>query len=251
MSTADITRDMVIAAANGLRVVEPTDAATTALETALRSIVTHGAGMTAGEGIERVIAYPANTGDDADGVLIDAWIRSSGLVRSCTITAVAVNDPAFTLTGSVALKGAPVDSDAAPTILRSSPLSGAVFATEPIDTASYGVLSVDASGAAAGASSGTTTQQVPDPKSPAQRKAAKKTYDQQVTAAKKVYAKAVKKAGRSKRKKKAAKRAFAARKAAAKAQYAAALVDHRVVTVPVAGTESRPFALTMSTDFVD
>ncbi len=239
MSTADVTRDMVITAANGLRVLEPTDAANDALDAALRSIVTLAADVGGGDRIDRLVAYPATVGDDADGLLVDAWIRSSGLVRSCTVTAFAVTDPSFTLTGSVALKGAPVDSDAAPATLRTTPLSGAVFATAPIDTATCGVLSVVAEGAAAGVGAGTTTERVPDPKTPAQ-----------LSAAKKVYTKALKKARSSKRRKKAAKRAYSARKAAAKAQYAAAIVDHRMVTVPTAGAESRPFALTISTDFV-
>ncbi len=253
MSTTDITRDMVITAASGLRELEPTDATTAALDAALRSIVTLAVDIGVDEEIERVTAYAAIAGDDADGLLLDAWIRSGGPARSCTITAFAVTDAALTLTGSTALMGSPIDSDAAPTTLRTTPLSGPVLATTPIDTASYGVLSVVATGAAAGTSAGTgpgtTTESVPDPRTPAEKAAAKETYERRIAAAKKAYAKALRKAGRNKRKKKAAQRALATRKSAAKAQYAAALVDHHTVTVPTTGTDSRPFALTISTDF--
>ena len=261
----DITRDVVLSVAAGLRVSEPSAGSETATDAAVRSILERVVTVDAGAGdVLDYTAYPTAVGD-VEGLLIDATVYrySTGASRSSTVVAVATTDESSRLDGSVTITSG--DS----TVLRSS-LSGSVAVTAPIDTADAGVLEVVVAGtllapgeqAPAPSPTAPPTAPTPAPGSPpiprteAEKAAARAAYDRALQDARKRYAKAKKKAGRNKRKKAAAKKQYARRKDVAKARYRAAIADVVIAaTVGTASTTSttvqaqaRAFRVTISTD---
>lgn len=260
----DITRDVVLSVAAGLRVSEPSTGSETATDNAVRSILRTLVTVDADDLLDYT-AYPTVEGD-VEGVLIDATVYrySTGTSRSSTVVAVAATDESSHLTGSVTI------TSGNSTVLRSA-LSGSVAVTEPVDTARVGVLEVIAAGTLLGPgeeapvpSPGTPSPEptpapgsTPIPRTQAEKAAARAAYDRELQDARKKYAKAKKKAGKNKRKKAAAKKKYARRKDVAKARYRAAIADVVVgSTVGAASTatsttvqaQARAFRVTISTD---
>lgn len=235
-TSSGVTRDMVLTAANGLRIAEPTEEQATSTSAAVREIFRKGCGVPAGT--EEFIvgqAEPTQAGDDADGVLLSGFIYATPM-RPCAIAVVATTDPAFQLSGTVNLSTQMPSAS-----VLTEPLSGDVYATTPTTTA-FG-LTLTASGNATKTVTVSGTKKVADKKSKAQKKAAKSKYDKRIKAAKKKYAKALDKAGRSKSKKVAAKKAYSAAHASAKAKYRSAIAGYRIVKTTVSKTENRPFSI--------
>lgn len=278
----DITRDDVLSVARGLRAENPSGAAEAAIDTAVRNILRGlvSADTAAGDVLDYT-AYPTPGGGPVDGVLIDATVHRyvSGATQSNTVVAVAAVEAEARLGGSVTISGSGA-------VLRRAALTGTVVVTDPIDTAGAGVLEVAVTGALTGVPDGEPTTPDPDPtptpdpdptpapeptptdepapmptptpRTAAEKAAARKAYDKALKDAKKKYAAARKKAGRSQRKKVAAKKKYSQRKAAAKARYRAAIADLPAqASTRTAGTTAAAagatavgatFSLTISTD---
>jgi len=244
-----ITREMVLAAANGLRVTDPSAGSEAATADALLAIIERSASVShaAGDATDYT-AYPTTAGGAADGVMIDVTLHTAqgDADRAFTLLALTTTDAALTLSGTVAisstakLAGTPTD----PAVLHSAALSGDVFVSAPVDTSSSGALIVTASGNAT-----RTVETAPPTKVPIsadEAAGAKALYAKKLKAAKKSYAKAKKKAGKNKRKKAKAKKSYSAKKATYKSAYRQALAGFRMVEHH--DTVNRPFAVTISTD---
>lgn len=197
--------------------------------------------------------------DNADGVLVTAHLheQSAGddtVDRWCTFAALVTTDEAFTLTGNalITLTGGEELRRASDPVVATttSALSGNLFVTEPVNVDnSFGVTSASltAAGNATRSIQVPTTEQVTYAKTrtAAGEKAAKAKYDKRLKAAKKWYAKALKKAGDSKKKKAAVKKAYAAKKAAYKRAYEKVYYGVKTVTKTTTQTEKRPFNVTV------
>ena len=275
MTASGITRDVVLAAATGLRTSDPSTSTETSTDAALRAIIdrTVSSGST---DLADYTAYPTAPGGLVDGVLIDVSVYStqSGQTRSATIVALAATDEGCTLSGTARISTTSqlLGKVIGATGLGSSTLSGDVFVSSPLDTAAAGALTVTASGHVlsprAQAADAAPAAAQADPADSGfsiatdQGAAAKALYDRKVKAAAAAYKKAKKKAGRSKAKKKAAKRAYDKKRAAYKAAYRKALAAYAaaqhsgsastpttppatsapVPAVPPAGSVSEPVA---------
>ena len=249
-AAAGSTRDQIIATAAVLRLDNPTIEQYSAAAKALRVIASRGCSVDFESG-EYVSVYQAAafaTGDDADGVLISADVfypdGDSFSRRDCTITALITTDASFSLSGSVSIsasKSGPV----ADTTILTAPLSGGTFVSPIADVNNFSSSSV--SSTATGSATRTTTtpvvEKVKDPLSKAEKKAAKKKYVKRLAQAKKNYAKALDKAGRSKSKKAAAKRIYAKARALARAKYATATAGYTLRKSTRTTVENRPFSI--------
>lgn len=225
---ADVTRDMVLAAASGLRAADAADeslssATQKALRSiALRSIALRSCGVDADNGdiLPYVDGLPTQPNADADGVIVYAPIYNTvdnSATRYCLVGAVAPTAAGFTLTGSGSLNVVTVADSA--TLERGSvgiaagptslalPMSGDVAATAFTVPANEGLgeVSLAASGASVKVTKTTTT--VKD----------KKT--------------------------KAEKKAYTKKKASAKAAYKYAIADFKIVKKASSQTDSRPFSI--------
>lgn len=256
MTTA-VTRETVLSAATGLRASDPATADEAATDRAVRAIIA--GSVPVGTDLVDYTAYP--TSDDADvaGVLIDVTLTRTDSIQSRSLATVALaplGDEAE-LTGSVVVKGLPLDADEGGTTLHTSTLSGDVHVTSPVDVSATGVLQVAlAAGSAAEPAAPTPAPASPPPtarpRTAAELKAARAAYDAAVKRARTKYAKARKKAGKSKRRRIAAKKAYDKRRARAKTAYRSAIADVPVaVSAPMAtsGPTSGGSAVTIiSTD---
>jgi hypothetical protein len=228
-----VTRATVLAAADGLRATEPGPDAQARLDGVLRDIIADVV-PTAADDLVDYTAYPTAPGCPVTGVLIDvALTRTDSVqVRSVAAVALAPTPDDTRLDGSVTISGLPVDASGDARTLHRSALSGDVHVSTPVDVADCGVVrvevtSVDTSEPAAPTSPPPTTRR----RTAAELAAARRTYDSALRAARTKYAKARKKAGRSKRKRVAAQKAYVTRKARAETAYRAATAD-----VPVSPT---------------
>ena len=251
MTASGITRDVVLAAATGLRTSDPSRSTETSTDTALRAIIDRTVSRGSTE-LADYTAYPTAPGGLVDGVLIDVSVYStqSGQTRSATIVALAPVDAGCTLSGTARLSttsqllGKIIDTLG----LGGSALSGDVFVSTPVDTATAGALTVTASGNVLSPRSRTAdAAPATAPGEPVdsgfsiasdQGAAAKALYDRKVKAAAAAYKKAKKKAGRNKAKKKAAKRAYDKKKATYQAAYRKALAAY--AAAQHAGSASTP-----------
>ncbi|KAA1380432.1 hypothetical protein [Aeromicrobium fastidiosum] len=236
--TAAVTREMVLAAATGLRAGDPATADEAATDRAVRAIIA--GSVPVGTDLVDYTAYPTSDDVDVIGVLIDATLTRTDTVqtRSLATVALAPADDDATLDGSVLVRGLPMDAADGGRTLHSSSLSGDVHVTAPVDVSETGVLEVGlTSGSAAEAAAPAPVAPAPTarPRTTAELKAARTAYDAAVKKARTKYAKARKKAGKSKRRRIAAKKAYDTRRARAKATYRAAIAD-----VPVVGINSPP-----------
>lgn len=192
------------------------------------------------------VLYEANPATDGvDGILIRAEYldHDQASSRTCTFAAFATTSPVETLSGTASTTGTSNDIQqrGADTPLTTTTLSGDVTVTEPVKN--YDGVTVAAKGAAITTTTSTTvTSRTITPKTTQQKKAAKKTRDNTVSAARKAYAKALRKAGSSRAEKAAAKQSFLARKRAADAVYRAARAGTLTVgTTTTAATAASPF----------
>lgn len=204
-----------------------------------------------GERFERN-ADPVDRSAAVDGLLVNAQISDGSKEgRYCVFAALAPTTPSATMSGTVTISdpGVIEATFSAAQALQTSDLSGDVFVTEPIDIGA-GRLTASASGTVVSASaSDTAITRLVTPKTTQQKKAAHKAYDRKVSAAKKVYAKALKKAGSSASKKAAAKKVFRAKKSTALSAYRKATAGTLTVnstSTPV--TRTTPFEVTTSDD---
>jgi hypothetical protein len=231
-----VTRETVLEVAAGLRADEPGAAAEQKVDGLVRAIIA--STVSVGDDLVDYTAYPTSDGAAVTGVLIDVSLTRTDSVdtRSVATVALAATRDDDELVGSVVLSGLPIDAADGARTLHTAPLSGDVQVSAPVDVAGSGVLRVELAGAAS-VPPAPPAQPAPTPRTPAERQAAKKAYDAALKVARTKYAKARKKAKRSKRKRIAAKKAYDQRKARAKAAYRAAIAD-----VPAAPTTSSPAA---------
>ena len=243
--TAAVTREMVLTAAAGLRFNNPDTADEAATDRAVRAIIA--GSVPIGTDLVDYTAYPTSDDTDVAGVLIEVTLTRTDSVqtRSLATVALATMGDEAELTGSVMVKGLPLDADDGGKTLHTSTLSGDVHVTSPVDVSAIGVLQVAlASGLpaepAAPAPAPATPSPTARPRTTAELKAARATYDAAVKRARTKYAKARKKAGKSKRRRIAAKKAYDKRRARAKTAYRAALADVPVAAAaaPAAASDS-------------
>lgn len=246
---SSVTRDLVLEAAQTAR--------SGGTNVAANSLAEHVCAPQEGETLDRLRSRVVDDSDDVDGLLVKAAYFTEGsdssedlgVYRYCAFAAFATANSKTTFTGTVALVGLPSIDTARPsdTTLTSSPMSGDVAVTEPVDEQTAYVTSATATGDVVKTTgSTTTTSRTITPKTTQQRYAAKKTRNSTVSSARKAYVKAVKKAGSSASRKAAAKRAYLARKKTANATYRAALVGTlTIVTATTPTTGSSPFDLTI------
>lgn len=247
MTPTGITRDMVLAAASGLRASDPSTSSETATGRALRDIVGRALSAASSDSTDWT-AWPAAVAGAVDGVLIDVTTYDSrtGATSTRTIVALTTTDASSTLDGTATISttarpdGTPIDGSA----LATATLSGDVFVSAPLDTSTSGALAVSATGNVTRTVAGAPPSRVGV--SADEAAAAKKAYDKALKAAKKSYAKAKRKAGTNTAKKARAKRAYAKKKAALQATYRRAPAGSRMVEQDA--TENSPFALAISTD---
>lgn len=238
-----ITRETVLTAAAGLRITTPTADQSAATTAAVRDITIKGCGIPASDVNQFLVqAKPTQAGDDADGIVLAAYIYGSQN-RSCTIGAFATADASFQLTGTVTAVSNQTPAPSSPsTTLLTAALSGDVFVTPSI-TSTSPFVTVSAVGNAAKSTTNTVVTKVADKKTKSQKKAAKKKYEKRIKAAKKSYKKALAKAGSSKSKKAAAKKVYKAKRADAKARYKKSIAGFKIVKTTVTTTENRPFSV--------
>lgn len=194
-----------------------------------------------------------------------AGVEIGDFLRLCSFGVLAPTAGSSTLTGTATIGGE------APAPFT---LAGEVFVTPPTNTTDFSFItdlisSTDeesaeaalevaaaiiaptftATGNAVRTFDVPATSMVSTPKTAAQQKAAKATYDKKLKSAKAAYAKAAKKAGSSKAKRKAAKKAHAAKRAAAKAAYQQAVAaSSQLVASTTKSSESSPFSVTTQVD---
>lgn len=174
--------------------------------------------------------------------------------RQCTFAALASTDAAFTLSGNAVVTTLGSNelrrSDDSGDLTATTPLSGNLTVTEPINADEYSLrtASLAATGLVSGPVNVTTTEYVKTlkPRTAAGGKAAKAKYTKRLAEAKKWYAKALKKAGGSKSKKAAAKKSYASKKAAYKKAYEKRYATVVPVTKSTVQTGSRPFDVSAS-----
>lgn len=239
------TRDLVLAAANAERESGNTNPAAEALA---RAVCAPQSGETMyGSDVRTVYGS-----DDVDGVLVEAYYTDEADrgYRTCIFAAFAPLSPKATLTGTATVTGMPSDTilqRAADPAITSTPLSGDVTTTEPVDGSDYYGLVATAKGDVISTTSTTTsTSRTITPKTTQQRYAAKKTRNSTVSSARRAYVKASRKAGSSKSKKAAAKRTYLAKKKAANATYWTALEGTLTIkTTASSTTASSPFEITI------
>lgn len=224
-----VTRAMVLEAATGLRAGEPTSTAEQRLDRLVRDIIA-GAVPVGGDLVDYT-AYPTSGDAAVTGVLLDVSLTRTDSVATRSVATVLLAPTAdeARLDGSLIVLGLPVDAadgDGART-LHTSSLTGDVHVSAPVDVADSGVLRVSLTSATAPPPTSATAPApaTPTKRTPAELAAARATYDAALRAARTKYAKARKKAGRSKRKRVAAKKAYDTRRARAKAAYRAATAD--------------------------
>jgi hypothetical protein len=241
-----ITREQVLTATSAARSVNSLETYL-AVEPLLRAVVRPSCNIAPDEDPYfdwEPIAVP---GQAIDGILIKTYVDGSA-ERQCVVAAIASNDSAFSLSGTLSLSGVTnANTGDAPDVTVgpiSSALSGDVFISSPI-TVSGDAYVADASFTANGnttrATPVTKNVKVKDKKSKAEKKAAKKKFSKRLSQAKKNYAKALEKAGSSKNKKAAAKRVYAKARALAKAKYKYATAGYKIVKQTTTLTENRPF----------
>lgn len=236
-----VTRDLVLTAANGLRLTDPTEAQVEATFRAMQRIAVRSCALDTELGEFFILDefVPVTASNNADGLLIRGQVGSFGLglSRDCTIAAFTATDPAFRLSGSVNISGVKVGEDEPVTVrLHSGVLAANVYVTKPIDAREYDNLTASASGSATKTTTTTTSTKVSTPKSAAQKKAAKKKYNAKVKAAKKKYAKA----GKTKK----AKQVMTKSISRAKKVYKSAIASFKIVKKTTSKTDKRPFSIT-------
>lgn len=215
-----MTRAMVLEAAAGLRAAEPSASAEQRLDRVLRDIVA--SAVPVGDDLVNYTAYPTALESAVTGVLIDVSLTRTDSIQTRSLATVALAPTADggRLTGSVVVAGLPVDATDGGRTLQTSTLSGDVHLMAPVDVSDSGVLRVALTSAAESAPTPTST-----PRTATELAAARRTYDATLTKARTTYAKARKKAKKSKRRRIAAKKAYDARRGRAKATYRAAIAD--------------------------
>jgi hypothetical protein len=260
-SANGVTRDQVLTAVNGVRAAQANDTTrfSAATSRALRAIVVAGCDVSQDDdeyanlqGIE-----VANSGDDADGLLISAYVqRPFSGSELCTLAAFATTDTSSTLSGTATVTGdrrtydAQSDEYTQVPFTQTSALASDAFLTPAIVSPNNGGngyvsnTTAAASGNATKTTKVTTSTKVKDKKSKSEKKAAKKKFSKRLAQAKKNYAKALDKAGSSKSKKAAAKRVYAKARALAKAKYKYATAGYKIVKKSKTVTEVRPFSIT-------
>ena len=238
---AGVTRQTVLAAAQEAR----DDSAQPLVDELVLAVCA----VEEGETFERS-ADPVDRSAAVDGLLVNAQISDgSKEVRYCVFAALAPTAASATMSGTVTISdpGVIEATFSAARALQTSDLSGDVSVTKPIDIGA-GRLTASASGTVVSASaSDTAITRLVTPKTTQQKKAARKAYDRKVTAAKKIYATALKRAGTSASTRSAAKRAFRAKKSVALAAYRKATAGTLTITstsTPVIRTT--PFEVTTS-----
>lgn len=251
-----VTRDLVLAVAQQ----EPSSTSNPSDE--LARLVSLTCGFQNGSGDDHfhtVNAKPFVT-DNVDGVLVSADLHEPSAAddttdRQCNFAAVITTDASFTLSGNAVITvtgGEPLGRMAEPlTETGTTPLSGNLVVTAPINVDNYfniSTASLAATGNAIGSTNVTTTENVKvlKPRTKAGEKAAKAKYAKRLADAKKWYAKALDKAGNSKRKQAAVKKSYAAKKAAYKAAYEKRYSMIQTVTKTTAQTVTRPFDVSVS-----
>lgn len=232
-----VTRDMVITAAQGLRTTEPTQAQ----QDALSAIIRLHCGF---EPAPDDTTWPsaAYVSGGVDGLLVST--QSHGTTyRHCIFAALTTVDPAAQLDGTVTITHQPITTKPDPevTTLVTEPLSGGVVLATPV-SGYYGDIRMQASGGTTTTVTDRTTTEVREPKTRAQKRAAKKTYVKRLKAARKTYANAVDRAGRSSTRKAAARTTYVRSRAAARARYTRAISEQRLVVRTSTRPETRPFS---------
>lgn len=251
-----ITRDMVISAANYMRVEGFDQAASDNLQ----RLAEKGCKVVAGEDLRIQDINTSAAGGSADGLIFVAGIatppgESGGeAYRVCLFGTAATTDPALSLSGTASLDVATAPFQSAVKSAALTALSDNVFVTAPVvipNGVGITTATFSATGNATRSFNVTTTKKVTDKKTKSEKKAAKKKYDKALKAAKKSYTKALKKAGKNKTKKAAAKKTYSKKKAAAKAAYTKAIAGYKMVTTTTTTTENKPFAISAGFDYRD
>jgi hypothetical protein len=249
-----ITREMVLTAADGIRAAYSSgDAPSLATTKAVRAIVHRACAVDAdgGELIDQgsLTGLPVQAGGSADGLAAGAQIFNvlTETSRSCIVGVVTSTTPGYDLSGTATLSATASPGNQVRTV--TTPLSGDVSTTAPLVNGAGGFSGM-ATFTTSGAATRTTAvpaKTVKDKKTKAEKKAAKKKYAKRLVAAKKAYAKALKRAGGSTTKRAAAKKAYSAARRSAKAKYRYATADYRIVKKATTTTDSRPFSLALLT----
>lgn len=223
------------------------------MRSATRDILERSCNLDSGEIVHHnVITQPVTTNRYADGMLAAGFVYDSSdeLSRTCIIGVTATTFTSSTLNGTSTLSVEVLrDGEGTVTpITVASAQTGDVFVTGPIS-----VPAADDVSRAMYASAGDWVNLVGvpatyfQPRSAAEKKAARKVYDKKVKTAKKACTKALKKAGSSKNKKTKAKKKYLKKKAAARSVYKKA-----IKAVPVSTTRPTPKrAYSISTPWVE
>lgn len=264
-TASSITRDMVLTHAAHLRHMDETGGSPTfAEQRGLWRLVELACDFEE-EGNNWFITATRNAPQSAegpvDGLMVTARLaefddQGNGSERQCTFVALATKDPAAELSGDVSMnlgivKGGDVPQGTYDTKILTSKASGNVYVTPAFNSSEYVLFgSFTAAGATTRTTSTTTNKTVVTPKSAAVKEAAKKAYDTKLKTARKVYTKALKKAGKSKASKRkkmkaAANKVYNEKKATAKAAYTKAIATtSEIVPTTITHVENGdPFSL--------
>lgn len=231
-----ITRDMVLAAAAGVRADGdfPFSDATGA---ALDALASRSCDLTGATEVQN-FAEAIDTRGSVDALIVVSRFTVSEVVRDCTFVAIASSDAAHRLSGTLSVTDFGTNDGATP-----YPLTGDVVVSAAVtadaDSFDTGFKAV---GATVGMTKTVTTYKVPDKKTKSDKALARKKYDTRVTNAKRAYVKALAKAD-SKVEKKAAKKAYSARKARAKKKYRYAVASYKLAKVRTTQDVLHPFSV--------
>ena len=229
---------MVLEAVAGLRADEPSTTTEQKLDRLVRDIVA--SAVPVGDDLVDYTAYPTAVDAAVTGLLIDVSLtRTDSIVtRSLATVALAPTAVDGRLDGSVVLSGLPVDATDGARTLHTSAMSGDVHVSPAVDVSDAGVLRVALTSDAEPPATPAPTAPAPTstPRSAAELAAARRTYDTALKVARTKYAKARKKAKKSKRKRVAAKKAYDVRRARATTAYRAAIADVPASAAPPAAS---------------
>lgn len=191
---------------------------------------------------------PVASGDSADGLMVLAQIIDPSTPsmqngRMCIFGVLAAAKGSTTLSGAANLTTDAVRTYALSGDVFVTPARSFVFDSEAESEPPFDMqdLAFTASGTATTLTKATTTKTIKTPKTKAQKKSAKKKYDQALSSAKKAYKKALKKAGTSGSKKTSAKKAYDKKKASAKKTYQRRIATTKVTTVTTVTKTPAPF----------
>jgi hypothetical protein len=258
-----VTREEVLAAAAAVRADAASEATSDSTQAKLAALAAKVCGPTVDDRFN-VFGQPVSTPDSVDGLTITV-IQPTGMpeetppfpspflgIDSCTFVAVAPIGGATTFAGDLSVSTATLDPFAGPfgpgqsTSDNVYALSGDVFSSPPMKvthSVNFSAMAAEGLVTSENGQRVLTVSKIADKKSKAAKKAAKARYVKRTKAAKKTYARALKRAGSNRAAKDAARMTYLSRRASLKSAYAYAIADYKLVKTRSRQADARRFSV--------